>query len=91
MCPKGVPARFLTTVTHFWHFSNCKNLLEKRARSIFDDSYTIFSELGRGRWEGGELGRGRWDGGEFGRGRCDGGEFWDHFGIMLGYFKIILG
>ena len=42
-CSKNVPARFLTTVTHFWHFSNCKNLLEKPARSIFDDSYTLLA------------------------------------------------
>ena len=42
-CPKNQPARFLTTVTHFWHFSNCKNLPEKPARSIFDDSYTLWA------------------------------------------------
>ena len=34
-CPKNVPARFLTTVTHFWHFSNCTNVTEKCAHSIW--------------------------------------------------------
>ena len=38
-----MPARFLATVTHFRHFSSCKNLPEKRARSIFDDSYTLLA------------------------------------------------
>ena len=42
-CPQSVPARFSTTLTHFWHFSNCKNVSEKCARSSFDDNYTLWS------------------------------------------------
>ena len=71
-----------------------KNLPEKRARLIFDDSYTIFSELGRGRWEGGELGMGRWEGGELGRGRWDGGKLgrgrWDGGELGRGRWNIVL-
>ena len=51
----------MTTILEKTRLETCpKNVPEKRARSIFDHSYTIFGELGRGRWEGGELGRGRW-------------------------------
>ena len=65
----------MTTILEKTRLETCpKNVPEKRARSIFDHSYMIFGELGRGRWEGGELGRGRWDGGELGRGRWEGGE-----------------
>ena len=38
-----MPARCLTTVTHFLHFPCQKNVLEKCARSTFDDCYTLLA------------------------------------------------